>query len=114
MPILDLQLVGDVPDGVAQRVADAAAHVLNMPPQRVWVRVTALLQYAENGGRDESLRPVFVKVLKRDAPEDALGEARELTIAIAEACGWPAENVHVIYEPPAAGRAAFGGDLLDP
>ena len=32
-------------------------------------------------------------------------------LAIAEACSRPVEDVHILFEPPAAGRIAFGGKL---
>lgn len=35
--------------------------------------------------------------------------ARSLTEAVASACDRPSQGVHVIYEPPARGRIAFGG-----
>ncbi len=35
-----------------------------------------------------------------------------LTEATAEACDRPAENVHVIVEPAAVGRIAFGGRVV--
>jgi phenylpyruvate tautomerase PptA (4-oxalocrotonate tautomerase family) len=120
MPILDIELVGEVDavDGgaLAQRIADAAGEVLKSPRQATWVRVRVLRpdSYAENGGAPVSNGPVFVSVLKRSNPEgEALAkEVRDLTDAIAQACGRPSENVHVRYEVPGAGRQAFGGKLV--
>ena len=121
MPILDVEIVGPldgaVEDGLAARLADAAAAVLDPDrPQGTWVRLhrVSLDGYAENaGGPLEGTLPVFVSVLKAAPPQgDALDrEARALTEAVAEACGRPAANVHLLYEPPAAGRIAFGGEL---
>ncbi|MCC7536526.1 MAG: hypothetical protein IT379_09955, partial [Deltaproteobacteria bacterium] len=73
--------------------------------------------YAENaGGPEPGVMPVFVRVLARDVPEgDALGaQVRDLTRAVALVCGRPEANVHVLYEPSATGRLAFGGKLVVP
>ena len=61
------------------------------------------------------VRPVFVALLKaRLEPQKALlKEARAMARAIAKACARPVENVHIFYAPPAMGRAAFGGELLE-
>ncbi len=121
MPILDVEIVGPldgaIEDGLAARLADAAAAVLDPDrPQGTWVRLHYLPieRYAENaGGPLEGTLPVFVSVLKAAPPQgDALDrEVRALTEAVAEACDRQAEHVHVLYETPAAGRIAFGGEL---
>ncbi len=121
MPVLDVEIVGPldgaIEDGLAARLADAAATVLDPDrPQGTWVRLRrlALDGYAENaGGPTDGTLPVFVSVLEAAPPRgDALDrEVRALTEAIAAACGRPTEHVHLLYEPPAAGRIAFGGEL---
>ena len=121
MPILRVEIVGKLPagkDGLARRIADAAAEVLKAPPGRVWVRLRYLprSQYAECGGAvPAAIRPVFVDLLKAvaDPEKTRLKEAASLARAIGRACSRPAENVHIFYEPPARGRAAFGGELLE-
>ena len=73
-------------------------------------------QYAENeGGPGEGVWPVFASVIQRRLPEgEALAaQTKALTEAIARVCARPAEHVHVIYQPPAAGRVAFGGVLVE-
>ncbi|MBK9115911.1 MAG: hypothetical protein IPM22_09760 [Betaproteobacteria bacterium] len=122
MPIVDVELVG--PDAAAgggafaQALADAAAAVFGAPVATTWVRVRVLAPeaYAENGAAvAASERPVFVTVRKRHVPAQAelAAEARALTLAIAAAVRRPAERVHVEYAPPAAGRMAFGGTLVE-
>lgn len=121
MPILDVEIVGPldgaIEDGLATRLADAAAAVLDPDrPHGTWVRLHRLpLEcYAENaGGPLDGTLPVFVSVLEAVPPRgDALDrEVRALTEAVAEARDRPAEHVHLLYEPPAAGRIAFGGEL---
>ncbi len=116
MPILRVEIIGEVHEsirpGLAQRIADRAGACLESRPQGTWVRVTYLPvdQYAENGAVDQ-YQPVFVSLLQADVP---VGDARaeqmvRLTQAIATACDRPAEHVHILIEPPAAGRIAFGG-----
>jgi phenylpyruvate tautomerase PptA (4-oxalocrotonate tautomerase family) len=121
MPILEVEVVvGEtdrLPSDLAARLADAAGEVFGAPAGRIWVRLRALPreQYAENGGGPPAgVLPVFVKVLKarQASPEELRREVQELTEAIAGACGRPMDNVHVVYAPKGAGRAAFGGRLV--
>lgn len=120
MPILTVEIVHDpgvalAPD-LARRLADAAGRVLDAAPGTTWVTVSPVpaSRYAESGG-GEDYRPVFVRVLKRELPEEpARGEEiAALTRAVAEVCGWDPRQVHVIYEPAARGRVSFGGRLVD-
>ena len=120
MPLLEIEIIGQpgtIDKGVlAQRLADAAGDVFDSPPQSTWVRVRILdpIEYAENGGADFAPRPVFVKVTKRLNLEGAslADEVKRLTLAIAAVCDRPPENVHICYEAPAAGRQAFGGEIV--
>ena len=133
MPMIEVELIGDVASGtrrgLAARIANGVAVVLHAEPQSVWVRLrfTPLSDYAENdpapgavpGGPSpkgaSSQQPVFVKLLKRSWParNEMKGEVRALTTAIGAACGRPADDVHIFYEPPGEGRAAFGGKLVE-
>jgi len=117
MPILEVEIVGPVPDqvrtGMARRIADAAGEALGASPGGTWVKLRHLAEddYAESGGAPEGVRPVFVSVLLGSSPD---GEARaeqiqRLTRAVAAACDRPAENTHVLYQPAAKGRISFGG-----
>ena len=120
MPTLDVEIVGevsgDVGQGLAQRLADATGEVLGSRSQGTWVKVRFLEEeaYAENGGGPpDGVLPVLVSVLQFERPEGRQLSrlASSLTQAVAEACERPMENVHVVFEPPAAGRIAFGGLL---
>jgi phenylpyruvate tautomerase PptA (4-oxalocrotonate tautomerase family) len=119
MPILDVEVVGDVPpmvrEGLAQRLADAAGEALASRPQGTWVKLRFLdpPAYAENGGAAGGVRPVFVRVLQHTPPsgEARAEEAARLTRAVARACGREPEHVHLLYEAAARGRIAFGGEL---
>jgi phenylpyruvate tautomerase PptA (4-oxalocrotonate tautomerase family) len=117
VPILDVEVVGPLARAakrrLADRLADACGELLDLPKGRTWVRLRFLPldQYGEHGGVPDGARPVFVRVL-RAAPPTGRSLAREmqaLGAAVAKACARPPENVHVFYEPPGAGRVAFGG-----
>lgn len=121
MPILDIEIVlrpGEtLTSDLAAALAQAAAGAFGASPGRTWVKLRSLPadHYAEDrGGPPEGVAPVFVKVLKAELPPatELRTEAARLTQAIARACNRPAENVHVLYEPGAQGRLAFGGELL--
>ena len=119
MPILKVEVVGkreEFPRNLAQQIADSAATELDSRPQGTWVTTTFIQEndYAENGGRDESLNPVLISLVLSDPP--ANGELQSLiaalTTAIASVVGVPSENVHIIVEPAARGRVSFGGRLV--
>lgn len=121
MPILDVQIVAgsDEPEGLARRIADAAAPLLAPGRQgATWVRLHRLsaADYAEDGGAPAGVLPVFCSVPLARLPDPA-GRARlaaALTPVLAGACGRPAEHVHLLFEPDGAGRVAFGGRLVPP
>ena len=119
MPVLDIEIVGEVdlpadPAGLAA----VAAQALDATPAGTWVRLRYLeaAQYGEgDGGPPAGVTPVFVSVMKAELPgTDRLAEmARELTEVVAATLGRSPENVHVCFDPPARGRVAFGGRLVD-
>lgn len=117
MPILDVEIVGSLPrgakKGLAQRLADTCGELLDLPKGRTWVRLRFLPldAYGEHGGLPTGVKPVFVSVLRAEPPtgRSLTREMQALAGAVAKACGRRAENVHVLYEPPGAGRVAFGG-----
>jgi phenylpyruvate tautomerase PptA (4-oxalocrotonate tautomerase family) len=121
MPIIDVELVvgerATTRDGLAQRLADAAARVLGAPPGRVWVRLRELPagNYAENAvDLAAADLPAFVTVLHARPPTGAAlaEEATALGIAVAECLGVLPGRVHVEYAPAGNGRIAFGGELV--
>lgn len=122
MPILDVQIVlkpDERPDdSLAGEIANAAGTVLESPDGNAWVKLSFIprTQYAENGSDlPDDLAPVFVSLLSAKLREGAARStlALDLSAAIARAIGRPQEQVHVLFEPPAAGRIAFGGVLRD-
>jgi phenylpyruvate tautomerase PptA (4-oxalocrotonate tautomerase family) len=121
MPIIDVELVvgerATAPAGLAQRLADAAARVLDAPPGSLWVRLRELPagNYAENATELAAGElPAFVTVLHARPPTGPAlaAEAKALGIAVAECLGVLPERVHVEYAPAGYGRIAFGGDLV--
>lgn len=120
MPIIDVTVVGAVEvaaEALAPRLADALALALAAPRGTTWVRVHRLdpRDYAEDGGAPEGVRPVFVDLLRRAWPAEVGARAaslRAVAEAVAGVCGRPVAQVHVVAELPAAGRVAFGGELI--
>jgi phenylpyruvate tautomerase PptA (4-oxalocrotonate tautomerase family) len=119
MPIVDVEIVTDPGEQfgecLAQQIADAIGDVFESPSQSTWVRLRSLAvsRYAENGGVERGVRPVFVTILKYRRPDEDQIDCEVASIAprVAELCGRPAENVHILYDSDAAGRIAFGGIL---
>ncbi|HLF04269.1 MAG TPA: hypothetical protein VI855_03540 [Dehalococcoidia bacterium] len=121
MPIVDVEVVvrseESLASNLAARLAEACGEIFGSAPGGTWVKVRSVLRtrYAENGGNlPEDFYPVFVTVLKAKlpSPKAMQTEVASLTEAVAQTCGRPQENVHVIYEPEAAGRVAFGGKIV--
>jgi phenylpyruvate tautomerase PptA (4-oxalocrotonate tautomerase family) len=122
MPILDVTLVvepdEELASDLAQMLADAAGHALRSLPGQTWLRlhVFGRDQYAENQSPLQPKElPVFVTVLKRHAasPEELASEIAALTDAIARVISRPVASVHIEFAPPAIGRLAFGGQLVE-
>jgi len=119
MPILELEIIGaaeDYDSDLAQTVADSAAAALKSRPQGTWVKLcfTETNRYAENGGAvDEP--PIIVNVLQAEVPNGAelRTQILELTSAISAATRRSPSSVHIIMEPAAKGRIAFGGSLVE-
>jgi phenylpyruvate tautomerase PptA (4-oxalocrotonate tautomerase family) len=122
VPILDIEIVlqpGEtIRAGLAAEIADRVGEIMATPKGGTWVKLYPILaeHYAENdAGPNGGIFPVFASVLKSRLPDhDAMkAEVAALTNAIAKACARPPENVHIIYQPAAANRVAFGGKLVE-
>ena len=121
MPIVDVELVGESEAEFSAISAEALANALGVAlgsqPGHTWVRLRYLNNtcYAENlAARSQVELPVFVTVLLAHPPmELALAEqVAAVTKAVANGVGRSREVVHVQYAPAAAGRQAFGGELV--
>jgi len=121
MPILDVEIVirpGETLDHkLVTELANRTGDIFSAPPGSTWVKLRTLSQenYAENGGNSPlDFFPIFVSVLtaRLPSPDKMQIEIAELTAAIAQVCGRPEENTHIIYLPEGAGRISFGGRLV--
>lgn len=129
MPIVSIELLQDsvgaerVPEATVRALADGLGALFGSKPAGTWVKISYLdrgsyaenhAQNAEENGLPPDVRPVFIQVIKGELqPEAELrDEAKRVCELVAGLLQRPAENTHVIYEPPAAGRIAFGGKLV--
>jgi hypothetical protein len=121
MPIVTVELVGDEQHAgaslLSQSLADEIARAMHSSAGQTWVRVRWLRRcdYAENESSlsDDQL-PVFVSILKREAPVGPELEAEVVALAavVSRIVGRPTDCVHIEYMPGAVGRVAFGGKLV--
>jgi phenylpyruvate tautomerase PptA (4-oxalocrotonate tautomerase family) len=119
MPILDIEIVSDrqerILGHITQALADELAQAFGAAPGKLWVKVRTLPreQYAENGGA--APMPVFVTVTASAPPagDDLRARIGQITDAVARITRRPRECVHVEFLPPARGRIAFGGKLVE-
>ena len=120
MPIVNVEIVlredEILPKNLAIELADELGELFHSPARGTWVKIHSLHvdQYAENGGVPPGVYPIFVTIVKAELPavEVMQREVEKVTGAVAQICNRPSENVHVIYEPEARGRVAFGGKLV--
>lgn len=126
MPIITIETLSDSPysedDAMPtpeqlQSLADALGELFGSQPSGTWVRARQQQRayYAENMIEfSPDMRPVIVEVLKSEpeAGKSLAIEAAAVCAVVAQIMGRRTENVHVIYEPAARGRVAFGGQLV--
>ena len=120
MPIVDIEIVLRANESVYKEMvsdlAEELGDIFHTPQGGTWIKVHPLSadQYAENGGTPDGIHPIFVAIIKSKLPslEEMQNEAAKITGAVAQICGRPSENVHVIYQPEGRGRVAFGGKLV--
>ncbi|MEJ2090040.1 MAG: hypothetical protein P8Y69_16540 [Gammaproteobacteria bacterium] len=100
-----------------QSLADALGSLFGSQPSGTWVRARQQQRahYAENLIEiTRDMRPVIVEILKSDLGSEKARaiEAAAVCALVAQTLGRRTENVHVIYQPAARGRVAFGGKLV--
>jgi enamine deaminase RidA (YjgF/YER057c/UK114 family) len=112
MPILDVTIVGEAALD-AQALADEVGAILKTERAHTWVRVhrIARAEYAENADPNAP-SPIFATLVLRALPDDRASIARALSEAIAKLADRPLDLVHFLFEPPAAGKIAFGAELV--
>lgn len=123
MPIITIKLVTrdevEYPNKQqVQSLADELGDLFGSRRGGTWVKVEfiSMDMYAENRAEiAPRVHPTFVEVLKSDLPslDERKAEALQIAQVVAAGLRRPQENVHVLYLPPAMGRIAFGGKLLD-
>lgn len=124
MPIVDVELVCQSEAQFcavsASALADALGTALGSVAGRTWVRKRYLdiNAYAENqvsvADKTAADLPVFVTVLLSRPPTGSERdiEVKTITAVVAACVGRSPDRVHVQYAPAAAGRQAFGGQLV--
>ena len=124
MPIVDVELVCQSEAQFcavsASALADALGTALGSVAGRTWVRKRYLdiNAYAENqvsvADKTAADLPVLVTVLLSRPPTGSERdiEVKTITAVVAACVGRSPDRVHVQYAPAAAGRQAFGGQLV--
>ena len=120
MPIVDIEIVIRANEVIradmVSELADEMGEIFHSSPGETWIKVHPLSadQYAENGRTPNGIYPVFVTVIKSklSSIEEMQNEVAKITGAVAQLCGRPSDNIHVIYQPEGRGRVAFGGKLV--
>ena len=115
MPIVEIEIVlrpdEILHDEIVSELAEELGDIFDSPRGGTWVKLRGLPpeHYAENG-----VYPIFVTIIKSELLplEEMQEEVQKITGAVAQICGHPSQNVHVIFQPPARGHMAFGGKLV--
>lgn len=115
MPIFHVETTRRPGRAQLRSLADELGVLFSAPPGHVWVRIVPVdpALYAENA-TESPPDSVFVRVILRALPEEPELEkkAARITQLVAAALSKPLDDVHVYFDPPAAGRIAFGGALV--
>jgi len=120
MPIVDIEIVlkgNETIEGVmVAELADQLGEIFHAAKGTTWIKVHGLAegQYAENGGNEEGVYPIFVSIIKSRLPslDEMQKEVEKITGVVAQICGRPSGNAHVIYQAEGRGRVAFGGKIV--
>ena len=122
MPIVTVQIVlandeRRYANTTVQALSDSLGELFGSDPGSTWVKFVYLadVDYAENHSVvPATVRPTFVEVLKATLVDQVnlAKEAASVAEKVATALSRPRSNVHVLYLPPAEGRIAFGGVLV--
>lgn len=119
MPIVDIEIVNPtevIRDVLTHSIANDLGKTLGSSEGGTWVRVHTIEKnhYAENSPTPIDGWPIFVSILHRKLPSQATLalEIKEITDLLSKAFRRPKELIHVIYQPSASGRIAFGGTVV--
>jgi len=94
MPIVDIEIVlksdEAIPSEMVSELADHLGEIFNSSKNGTWVKVRGLSEanYAENGGKEAGIYPVFVSVLKSRLPnsDEMQREVDFITGAVGQIC----------------------------
>ena len=121
MPIVSIEVLRtdedpDVIPEILQALADALGALFQSDAGGTWVKLRYLnnSNYAENQIRlSASTGPVMVEIIHSTLPAEPALEIQAASVCslVAEHLQRPEENVHILYQPNAQGRIAFGGKL---
>ncbi len=117
MPIIDVEVVGPIErKDLARLLANSAGEILESAVANTWVKLRSLStkHYAENADLPPKMRPVFVSILLGRSYEESelAGIAIEMAASFSNILDRPKESIHILFEPNALGRIAFGGKLI--
>ena len=120
MPVIDIEIVLKTDEAIsaemASQFADELGTIFGSSKNGTWVKVYGTTEsfYAENGGKQADVYPVFVSVLKASLPdsEEIQREIDAIVAAVAKICKRDSAFVHVIYQPEGKGRVALGGKVV--
>lgn len=120
MPIVDVEIVLKPEETLREKtvseLADQLGEIFGSSKNGTWLKVHGIPSnhYAENGGKEEGVYPIFVSVLKSKLPhpDEMQKEVDAITGAVATTCNRSASLVHIIYLPEGKGRVAFGGKIV--
>jgi len=120
MPLVEIEIVRKQRESLSGNLISALANelgeIFNSPAGTTWIKLYELPagHYAENNVPQEDVYPVFIKIIKSELPENMKLEleVKQITIAVANICDRPEENVHIVYEPEGRGRVSFGGKIV--
>lgn len=115
MPIIRVTVIGNhaLGQNAAKRLAEGAGRIFHSAPGSVWVSIEQIPEhhYAENAL--EWPRPLFLHLLLREgAPSIQPGQVEALCDLAHTIFHVPVDHIHLMVEPPAAGRVFFGGSRV--
>lgn len=115
MPIFHVETTRRPGRAQLRSLADELGVLFGAQPGHVWVRIVPVdpALYAENA-TESPPDSVFVRVILRALPDEPVlaQRAEAITRLVAATLSKPEDDVHVYFDPPAAGRIAFGGELV--
>jgi phenylpyruvate tautomerase PptA (4-oxalocrotonate tautomerase family) len=122
MPIIEFQIIGNLEisdkKDFRKELINGLANIFGSENKSVWCKFNFIPveNYIENDNSGLSIPlplPIFLKILnyQNKSIEECKKEAIIISEFVSKVCNRPKENIHILYEPSAKGRIAFGGIL---